>query len=117
MRSQPDWCPVARTLEIIGGKWTPLIMFYLKDEPRRFNALRRLIPEISQRMLTLQLRALEGHGVVARKVFATVPPHVEYSLTGRGRSLGPIIEAMEVWGADDLTPSQIANDRRYRRDL
>ena len=93
-----DQCPVAATLQVIGGKWVPLILFHLKDEPRRFNALRRLIPGITQRMLTLQLRGLEQDGVVARKVHETVPPHVEYSLTPRGLTLAPIIEAMEEWG-------------------
>ena len=95
-------CPVAATLKVIGGKWTPLILFNLKDQPIRFNALRRAIPDITQRMLTLELRALEADGVVARKVFETVPPHVEYSLTPRGLTLAPIIEAMEVWGTDQL---------------
>ena len=73
----PEECPVAATLQVIGGKWVPLILFQLKDQPRRFNALRRLIPGITQRMLTLQLRGLEEDGVVARKVHGTVPPHVE----------------------------------------
>ena len=95
-------CPVAATLKVIGGKWTPLILFNLKDQPIRFNALRRAIPDITQRMLTLELRALEADGVVARRVFETVPPHVEYSLTPRGLTLAPIIEAMEVWGTDQL---------------
>ena len=97
-----DQCPVAATLHVIGGKWVPLILFQLKDGPRRFNALRRLIPGITQRMLTLQLRGLEHDGVVARKVFETVPPHVEYSLTPSGQTLAPIIEAMEVWGTERL---------------
>ncbi len=97
-----DQCPVAATLQVIGGKWVPLILFQLKDGPRRFNALRRLIPGITQRMLTLQLRGLEQDGVVARKVFETVPPHVEYSLTPSGQTLAPIIEAMEVWGTERL---------------
>lgn len=103
----PEECPVAATLQVIGGKWVPLILFQLKDQPRRFNALRRLIPGITQRMLTLQLRGLEQDGVVARKVHETVPPHVEYSLTPRGLTLAPIIEAMEEWGNQRL---------RQRRD-
>ena len=94
----PEECPVAATLQVIGGKWVPLILFHLKDEPRRFNALRRLIPGITQRMLTLQLRGLEQDGVVARKVHETVPPHVEYSLTQHGLTLAPIIESMDDWG-------------------
>ena len=95
-------CPVAATLQVIGGKWTPLILFHLKDAPCRFNALRRAIPDITQRMLTLELRGLEADGVVHRKVFETVPPHVEYSLTPRGQTLAPIIEAMEEWGMGQL---------------
>lgn len=100
MTKLPEWCPVAATLEIIGGKWTPLILFHLKDQPRRFNELRRLMPTITQRMLTLQLRALEDQMIVAREVKERVPPHVEYSLTTHGLTLAPIIEAMEVWGND-----------------
>lgn len=103
-----EWCPVAATLEVIGGKWTPLILLHLKDQPRRFNELRRCLPEITQRMLTLQLRSLEGHGVVHRDVFQTVPPHVEYSLTTHGRSLAPIIEAMEVWGKQQAAAKSAA---------
>lgn len=99
-------CPVAATLEVIGGKWTPLILFHLRDEPKRFNALRRLLPEITQRMLTLRLRALEDDGVVLRTVHQTVPPHVEYSLTPRGMTLAPIIEAMEKWGAERVAQRQ-----------
>ena len=94
----PEWCPVASTLEIIGGKWTPMILFHLKDQPRRFNELRRLMPTITQRMLTLELRALEEQRVVLREVKERVPPHVEYSLTTHGLTLAPIIEAMEHWG-------------------
>jgi DNA-binding HxlR family transcriptional regulator len=70
----------------------------LKDQPRRFNELRRLVPGITQRMLTLQLRALEQDGVVARTVHNSVPPHVEYSFTRKGLTLGPILDAMEAWG-------------------
>ena len=95
---QPLRCTVADTVAVIGGKWKPTILFYLKDGPRRFNELRRLVPGITQRMLTLQLRALENDGIVARRVLAQVPPHVEYRLTSRGWTLGPILEAMEAWG-------------------
>ena len=97
MRPAPR-CTVAETVEVIGGKWKPTILFHLKDGPRRFNELKRLVPGITQRMLTMQLRALEDDGIVSRKVFDQVPPHVEYALTPRGWTLGPILEAMEVWG-------------------
>ncbi|MBO9559501.1 MAG: helix-turn-helix transcriptional regulator [Caulobacter sp.] len=91
------WCPVAATVDVIGGKWKPTILFHLKDQPRRFNALRRLMPDITQRMLTLQLRA-EDDGVILRTVHETVPPWVEYQFTERGLTLGPLLDAMEDWG-------------------
>ena len=93
-----DRCPVETTLEIIGGKWKPLIIFYLTTQPRRFGELRRLIPRITQQMLTLQLRELEADGIVNREVFAEVPPRVVYSLTDDGRSLEPVLESMLAWG-------------------
>ncbi|MGZ9114068.1 MAG: winged helix-turn-helix transcriptional regulator [Brevundimonas sp.] len=74
------------------------ILFHLKDRPRRFNELRRLMPAVTQRMLTLQLRALEADGLINRTVLEQVPPHVEYSFTERGRTLGPILDAMVAWG-------------------
>ena len=94
----PARCPVALTVSVIGGKWKPTILFHLHAGPRRFNELRRLLPDITQRMLTLQLRALEQDGVVRRIDHDTVPPHVEYRLTAYGLTLGPIIEAMQRWG-------------------
>ena len=97
MKSEP-WCPVASTIGIIGGKWKPMILLQLKDGPRRFNELRRLMPHITQRMLTLQLRALEGDGIVRRTVFDSNPPSVEYAFTKHGLSLGPILGEMEHWG-------------------
>ncbi len=106
MATKAPWCPVMATVEVIGGQWKPIILFQLKNQPRRFNELRRLVPGITQRMLTLQLRALEQDGIVARAVRSTTPPHVEYSFTRKGLTLGPILDAMEVWGA--------ANGRRRR---
>jgi DNA-binding HxlR family transcriptional regulator len=96
--TKAPWCGVTATVGVIGGRWAPTILFHLKDQPRRFNELRRLVPGITQRMLTLQLRALEEDGIVSRKVLNTVPPHVEYSFTKKGWSLGPILDAMEAWG-------------------
>lgn len=92
------WCPVAATVDVVGGKWKPTILFHLKDGPRRFNELRRLLPHVTQRVLTLQLRALEADGVVARTVHPTVPPQVEYAFTAYGLTLGPLLDAMEAWG-------------------
>jgi len=91
-------CPVAVTLGIIGGKWKPLILYYLLQGTQRFNALKRRLPQVTQQMLTLQLRELERDGIVHRQVYAEVPPKVEYSLTELGRSLEPILLAMLAWG-------------------
>ncbi|WP_166416794.1 winged helix-turn-helix transcriptional regulator [Cochlodiniinecator piscidefendens] len=90
-------CPVEFAIEIIGGKWKCHILSYLATGTKRFGALRRHIPEISQRVLTQKLRQLEENGVVHRDVFASVPPHTEYSLTPLGQSLLPVLDALETW--------------------
>ena len=91
-------CPVELTLDIIGGKWKCLIIHHLIDGTKRFNELRRLIPKITQRMLTSQLRELERDLIVHRKVYAVVPPKTEYSLLELGKNLEPILWSMHEWG-------------------
>lgn len=91
-------CPVEVTLSIVGGKWKPMIMWYLLSGTKRFNELRRLIPGATQQMLTTQLRELEQAKVLHRHVYAQVPPKVEYSLTELGRSLEPVILQLAAWG-------------------
>jgi len=91
-------CPVKLTAEVIGGKWKPLILFYLEDNTRRFSELQRLIPGSTKKMLTKHLRELERDEVIHRKVFAQVPPRVQYSLTRHGQSLRPILRLMSAWG-------------------
>lgn len=93
-------CPVTATLDIIGGKWKVLILYHLNIQTRRFNELQRLMPAITQRMLTLQLRELESDGIVHREVYPQVPPKVEYSLTEFGLTLMPVIETMHRWGQE-----------------
>lgn len=92
-------CPVSRTLHLIGGKYKALLLWHLTSRTLRFNALRRLIPEATPKMLTQQLRELEEDQLVHREVFPVVPPKVEYSLTERGKSLFPILQAMYTWGS------------------
>lgn len=91
-------CPVKLTASIIGGKWKPPLLFYLEGKTRRFCELQRLIPGLTKKMLTQHLRELERDGIVHRKVYAEVPPHVEYSLTRHGESLKPILKLMSAWG-------------------
>src|SRR5580698_5847467 len=85
-------CNIEVIVDVIGGKWKMLILWNLKDATRRFNELRRLIPGITQKMLTVQLRELERDRIVARKVYAQVPPKVEYSLSEYGKGFRPFIE-------------------------
>ena len=94
----PSNCPVSVTADAIGGKWKPLILFYLEGGTRRFGELRRLIPEATKKMLTQKLRELERDQIIRRKVYAEVPPRVEYSLTRHGESLSPILKQMSTWG-------------------
>jgi DNA-binding HxlR family transcriptional regulator len=91
-------CAVEAAVSLIDGKWKAVILYHLQEGPTRFNELRRRAGEVTQRMLTNQLRELEADGLIEREVFAQVPPRVEYSLSDRGRSLSPIIDALKQWG-------------------
>lgn len=98
-------CPVEAALDVIGNKWKGIILYHLMSGTKRFNEIRKLIPNVTQRVLTLQLRDLEADGVVHRKVYPVVPPKVEYSLTVTGKSLKPIIIALRDWGEKMMIPS------------
>ncbi len=91
-------CAVEVTLSVIGGLWKPVILFHLLEEKKRFMELTRLLPNTTQRMLTLQLRELEADGIVARHVYPQVPPKVEYELTAFGRTLAPVLISLREWG-------------------
>ena len=91
-------CPVETTLMLIGNKWKVLILRDLLPGTKRFGELKRSVGSISQKVLTAQLRDMEGSGLVNRKVYAEVPPRVEYSLTELGQSLKPILDSMGRWG-------------------
>lgn len=91
-------CPVEATLNLIGGKWKGVILWHLLQGTLRFNEIRRKLPDVTQRMLTNQLREMESDGFIIRKVYAEVPPKVEYSLSAHGRSLEPVLRALKDWG-------------------
>lgn len=93
-------CPVETTLMLIGDKWKVLILRDLMPGTKRFGELKKSIGSVSQKVLTAQLRAMEESGLIARKVYAEVPPRVEYSLTELGKSLKPILDAMQDWGEE-----------------
>ncbi|MDL5367517.1 helix-turn-helix domain-containing protein [Xanthomonas sp. NCPPB 2654] len=98
MKDNVSGCSVEEAMRLLGGRWRLLLVSYLLDGPKRFNVLRRDIPAISQRMLTLDLRALEEAGLVQRTVYPTVPVKVEYALTEDGRRLEPVVAVMKEFG-------------------
>lgn len=105
----PD-CPIRNVLSRIGDKWSLLVLYTLEQEPvMRFNALRKSIPDISQKMLTTTLRTLEEDGFVTRKVYPEIPPRVEYSLTPRAHSLLPHINGVIAWAKENM--GDILHDR------
>jgi DNA-binding HxlR family transcriptional regulator len=97
-------CAVACTADIIGAKWTAVLVHDLSEGPRRFSDLERALPGISPRTLSERLRALEQEGIVVRQSYPESPPRVEYELTQKGKALLPIIEAMRRFGHDWLVP-------------
>ncbi|MBO9713424.1 helix-turn-helix domain-containing protein [Sphingomonas sp.] len=91
-------CSVEATLALIDGKWKGVILHHLFEGMMRFSSFRRRMPNVTQRMLTNQLRELEADGLIRRTVYAEVPPRVEYDLTDLGRTLEPVIKALRLWG-------------------
>lgn len=98
MKARESKCPAEFTLTRIGGRWKIPLIFHLLTGAKRFSELFRSLPGVTQKMLTQQLREMERDGLVRRKVFAQVPPKVEYSLTELGVSLRPVVDAMCRWG-------------------
>jgi DNA-binding HxlR family transcriptional regulator len=91
-------CPVSRCMRVIGGKWKIIILYALKNGANRFGVLQKTIPNINKQMLTTQLRELEKDKIISRTIFPEIPPRVEYDITPLGKTLFPIIEAMDTWG-------------------
>jgi DNA-binding HxlR family transcriptional regulator len=97
-------CPVEAALDIMGGKWKAILLFHILEGTKRFGELGRLLPGLTQRMLTTQLRELEADGVIARTVYPQVPPKVEYSITPFGRTLEPLLRELALWAEMHVKP-------------
>ena len=95
-------CPVSAMLELIGGKWKPVILNCLRSDKRRFGELAARIPNISRKVLTEQLKELEQDNLIKREQFNEIPPRVEYSLSELGKSVGPVLAEMEKWGMENI---------------
>ncbi|MBO2010174.1 helix-turn-helix transcriptional regulator [Siccationidurans soli] len=93
-----NFCGLTYAMNLLGGRWKLLILHKLEPQKRRFSELKKTLPHITDRMLTLQLRELERDGLISRTVFAEVPPRVEYDLSANGRALSPIWKGLETWG-------------------
>lgn len=91
-------CAMDIAMHYIGGKWKTVVLWYLRKDRKRFSELRKLIPNITEKMLSLQLKALEQDGIVAKKIYPEVPPRVEYFLTDFGKTLIPMLEEIARWG-------------------
>ena len=96
-------CPITKTAEVLGGKWSLTIIFSLIKETKRFKELERQIEGINTRMLVKELKQLENNGIVVRKVYPEIPPKVEYSLTEKGRALKNVLIEMRNWGNEYIT--------------
>src|SRR5512139_2130030 len=95
-------CPIAATLEYIGGRWKTIILYYLSSGTRRFGEIAARIPNISRKVLTQQLKELERDGLIIRKQYKAIPPHVEYSLTELGKSLSSVFRELAIWGKENV---------------
>jgi DNA-binding HxlR family transcriptional regulator len=121
---QPTKCPLTAALNAIGGKWSLICLYWLDAGTRRFNELRRLMPEISHKVLSETLRNLEREGLVSRTVYAEVPSRVDYRISNHGESVRPIIEAVRAWGHDhrewrsgDSPPPRLARQEPERNSM
>ena len=107
-------CPIRNVLSRVGDKWSMLILFTLENHPTiRFKELQRNIPDISQKMLTATLKALEADGLISREVFPEVPPRVEYALTEKGKSLLPLIDNLLTWASNNMEDIIVSRERFF----
>lgn len=98
MGDETYYCAMDVSMSFIGGKWKTVVLWYLRKGPKRFGELKKLIPPITEKMLSLQLKELEKDGIVKRSIFPEVPPRVEYELTDEGKTLLPLLEEIAAWG-------------------
>jgi len=98
----PTKCPLTAALNAIGGKWSLICLYWLDSGTRRFNELRRLMPEISHKVLAATLRSLEHEGLICRTVYAEIPPRVEYRISSHGETVRPLIQVVRAWGREHL---------------
>ncbi|MFJ9029252.1 winged helix-turn-helix transcriptional regulator [Streptomyces sp. NPDC102274] len=95
-------CGIDAAMDVIGGKWKVLILWALDESPRRFGELRRMLPGVTEKVLTSQLRELETNGIVSREVYDEIPPRVEYALTERGVALATALQPLGLWGREHV---------------
>lgn len=103
-------CPVTATMQVIGGKWKLLIIYLIRNDINRFGKMGMMLKDISKQMLTTQLRELENDGIIERKIYAEIPPRVEYFLTEKGNSLNPVIERLRDFGFEYLIPKEVSQE-------
>lgn len=102
-----NFCPLDHTMNLIGTKWKPIVLFHLLEGPLRSGILQKKVPGISNKMFTQTVRELEKDGLVIREVFAVVPPKVEYALSENGKSLKDILKSLDTWGANNIDSIKI----------
>jgi DNA-binding HxlR family transcriptional regulator len=102
LRGKTYHCALDVTMNFIGGKWKTVVLWYLRKDKKRFSELKKLIPDITEKMLSLQLRALQEDGIIKRMIYPEVPPKVEYELTKFGKTLVPVLEEIAKWGRDTV---------------
>lgn len=111
-------CPVTAALEVLGGKWKPIILVILSEGPHRFGEIKKRIPKISQKILTQMLRELERDKLVSRKIYNVIPPKVEYTLTELGVCLEPIIDQVYQWGVKyTISSAPVPQRVRNKKEL
>jgi DNA-binding HxlR family transcriptional regulator len=108
--AEPTQCPLTAAMNAIGGKWSLICLYWLNSGMRRFNELRRLMPDISHKVLTQTLRNLEEEGLTSRKVYAEVPPRVEYRMARHGETVLPILQSVRSWGHEHLDWKRNGNE-------